>query len=306
DTTITVDDGHGHKIQKPVTLSPCQEQGPDGRMVPVVQAGQHGEVVGDLLVDLDPQKGLTVLHYNMVPVSATGPRAPEVDALVHQARGALDHQYGASWLHEIVGYSEIDMVVPKAGSTTWGGVFADALKDSVGADLSVDEVDLFGDSVRRGPVTRENLFAMYPRVFGLNEAYGWTVWTTKAYGWVLRYMIQEGIRYGLKFNISTNVKYTVTGTPGKEHVEITEIGGKPYHALHSYKVALPEGIGRGAKEIVDPIKLFLRNPKDTSVPIWWAVEQKVRALGTIADPKPVSASVAGLEVLKLGPQLWSK
>jgi hypothetical protein len=59
------------------------------------------------------------------------------------------------------------------------------------------------------------------------------------------------------------------------------LNGKPFNPLHSYKVALPEGIGRAIDEISDLFKLVFRSPKDTGTPVWQAIEHKLREIGVV-------------------------
>ncbi|MGZ3689201.1 MAG: bifunctional metallophosphatase/5'-nucleotidase [Bdellovibrionota bacterium] len=268
--------GHWHWFLK----EPIYQNNLSGEPVPIVQAGQHAEAVGDLLVDLEPGQPVHVVRYQLIPISSSGPRDPGMDAAVHESRAHLDQQYDAGWLHEVIAWSDVPILRPRNSGTVWGDIVDTAMMESAHAELAVDVGDLFGDDQPAGPVTRESLFLLYPRVFKFDEHYGWSVWTADVYGWVLKDLIEAAMHRGVRFNVA-GATYDVTGTPGQEKLANFKIGGKPYEALHSYRTAIPEGIGRGATEIGDLFKLIIRSPTDTGVPIWSAVEKKVKSLGVI-------------------------
>mgnify|MGYP001588161943 FL=1 len=46
-----------------------------------------------------------------------------------------------------------------------------------------------------------------------------------------------------------------------------------------YRLALPEGIARGAFGISRALAVILKNPKNTGVPIWSATEQEIKRRG---------------------------
>ena len=53
------------------------------------------------------------------------------------------------------------------------------------------------------------------------------------------------------------------------------IGGEGLNLLKEYRVAVTEGIGLGASDIQWLLKLFFQ-PKDSGIPVWSAVEDKIR------------------------------
>lgn len=271
--------GHWHEYMD----KPYLETGPGGVTVPVVQAGDHGKVVGRLLVDVEPGKPLEVLDFSLVPVPARGPRDEAVERKVLEARVALEKEYGKEWLAEEVGRSEVPLARPTTRPTEWGALVADAQREAVGAELGVDSADLYGDDQDAGAVTRESILLFYPRMFSLENRTGWTVWTSLVYGWVLKFALEQSYRRGVKLVLS-NVTFRVEGKPGKEKLRDLRVGGYPLRSMHSYRVAVSEGIGRAIDEMIPEVKAFFRMPRDSGIPIWTAIERKLRAIGGVVPP----------------------
>lgn len=267
--------------ESPRIVSPCSQRNAWGFDVPIVQAGEHGEFVGELDVDLDPKNWRLKAEPPVLnPVQVHGPSDPHVSQLVGDARKVFEDQYGNDWLHEVVAQSEVPLETPKKGPTAWGNVVAEALRDAGGAHISVDTSELFGDNMASGPVTREQLFQFYPRVFGFKEKYGWNVWTVKVYGWVLKWTLEIAMHRGIVFNIG-GASFDVVGNPGDEELQNFVIAGKKFEKFKSYKVALPEGIGRAVSEIDGIYSWFFRSPKDTGVSVWAAIEARLRKIGGV-------------------------
>ena len=270
--------GHSHtSLHEPIRV-----KSPDGTVVPIVQAGKHGEVIGDLLVDVEPGRPLEILRYRLIPVHANGPHDPFVDHSIQIARRSLEAQYGHDWLHESLGVTEVPMLTPMQGPTVWGQIAADAMRDAGKADFSLDAGGLlFGDNVPGGAITREKIFQFYPRVFSFDHPLGWTVWTTRVRGWVLKVGITQAIGNGLLLNFSSNVTYDLVGSGSRKKVRNIRINGRKIRTFGMYTMATPEGIGRAIREMSIPFKLFFRKARDSGKPIWTAIEEQVRRLGVI-------------------------
>lgn len=269
--------GHSHTFLYPYAVQKDHE----GHAVPIVQAGQHGQVVGRLLVDVEPGQPLRIQSYELVNVEKDGPKDPVVDQAIQNARQELSDEFGDAWLHEPIGYSDIPLLVPRDAPTVWGSLVADAMKNSVGADLSLDAGgQLFGDNLPAGPVTREKLFRFYPRVFGFQEKEGWDIWTISVRGWVLRTLIEISMDQGLTFNAS-GATYQPVKEAGLWHLRNFRIAGHKLEDLKTYHVALPEGIGRAIKEISPIFQAWMHHPRDSGIPIWSSIEDEFRRRGGV-------------------------
>lgn len=272
--------GHSHTE----LFKPLYQVDQRGIRVPIVQAGDHGQYVGDLLVDVEPGQPVAVLRYQLVPISTQGPRDPVVEQVVAAARARLDADYGHAWLNEVVAYSEVPLTRQgKQGPTVWSQLAADAIREAAGAELALDIPEFTGLNQPAGPVTRERIFTLYPRMFDFRDRLGWNVWTARVRGWLLNLAIKEGRKRGAVFGTS-NVTWDESLKKGKLKIKNIRIGGRKIRPLRLYQVAFPEGIARGAAEIADVLRLIIRDPRSTGVPIWTAIETKMRSLGVITGP----------------------
>lgn len=270
--------GHSHDALH----APVYEYSLDGKRVPIVQAGEHGQYVGELLVDLVPGKPVRVVSYRLVPVDINGPKNREMADFVAEARQRLEAAYPRSWLTQQIGYSSVPLEKPKGGKSVWGDVVGEGMRRIAKADIAFNAADLFGDNLPPGPITRERLIQYYPRVFEFRKfTTGWAVWTAEVEGWILKYFVQEVVRQGFDIAV-TGASYIVSGAKGKEHVSHFKVGGRSVTALKTYKIALPEGIARVLAN--DYYKSKLLEPIScTNVSIWAAMELQLRRMGGVVN-----------------------
>jgi 2',3'-cyclic-nucleotide 2'-phosphodiesterase (5'-nucleotidase family) len=264
--------GHSHTaLQVPVW-----QTSPNKQSVPIVQAGCHGQYVGDLLVDYEPGQPLKILRYQLIPVYTDGDQDRTIASDVKAAREDLDAVYGSQWLSDVLTVTDTPMVSPVNQPTVWGDVYVDALREAVGADLGLDSGEFFGDTQAAGAVTREMMMNFYPRYFDLTKKMGWTVWKIDVPGWLLKAVLEVVTKDGSFFNLS-QVEFDIITGSGAPQIKNIRIGGKPLDVLRTYHVAVSEGIGRGLEEPLKALKLIFW-PKDSGIPIWTAVENKIRSL----------------------------
>jgi 2',3'-cyclic-nucleotide 2'-phosphodiesterase (5'-nucleotidase family) len=274
--------GHSHTRMS----APLYAVDQRARQVPIVQTGQHGDFVGDLLIDLEPGQPLRIEHYRLIPVDANGAKDETVARHVMETREALDREYGHDWLREIVGYTDVPMISPTNGPTVWAQFTADAIREAGKAEVTIDIDKFYGNSMPAGPVTREQLFVFYPRVFSFSSRYGWTVYTTTVRGWVLELALKEAIKRGWWLNTS-GLTYDIYYDGLTRKVRNLKVNGQPLAGLGKYKTALPEGIGRGIIEIAPALSAIFKKTRDTGIPIWFALEEKLRRVGTVRPmPNP--------------------
>jgi 5'-nucleotidase/UDP-sugar diphosphatase len=270
--------GHSH-----TTLQTAIEQkDPAGKTVSIVQTGMHGNYVGDLLVDVEPGKPLQILHYKLVPVLSDGPKDPEMAKVVEHARDRLNADYGTEWLSEVVGQADVPLQnAYYAGQTTaWSDFVGETILEAGKADAAIDVSQFEGFDQPAGPITREQLFVLYPRMFSFDEHYGYTVWTADVAGWMLQLAIKEAFSLFLPIDL-TGITADVDADGNATHLKI---GGQPFKALKNYKIAMPEAIARGALGLSKYLKLFIKHAHDTKIPIWLANEQHFRKIGVIKAP----------------------
>ncbi|HAR44056.1 MAG TPA: hypothetical protein DCS07_15715 [Bdellovibrionales bacterium] len=261
---------HSHtELQKPRIVTNL-----DGKQVPIVQTGANGQFVGDLLVDLEPGLPLEVIHSKLVEVKTDGPQDQKISSLLQELRAELDQKFGFGWLSEVLGDSPVPMEPPKKNRTVWGDIYAEALRDAAGTELSLDFSMFFGPEQAAGPVTREKLFNYYPRTYSTQQPHGWTVWKVKVPGWLLKLVISATVEFG-GFPNTAGLTYNVKQVGKLKILTKFRINGKRINPVKNYDVAISEGVGRGTDEISKFLRSFFL-PKDTGVPIWEAVEYRLR------------------------------
>ncbi len=269
--------GHSHTA----TYEPAWAKSADQKWVPVIQAGMHGRFVGDLLVDVEPGKPMQILRYQLIPIYSAEAHDSHVDQMIDEARRHLENDYGKEWLQEVIGNSEVPLenAYVQGRKTWWSEFVAKSIRDAGKADASVDVTQFEGFDQPAGPITREQLFILYPRIFEFEKRYGWTVWTANVWGWFLKAGIQKAIALGVPLHFS-GITYDTAADGTAMNFKIN---GEPFHWYQRYKIAFPEGIIRGAFGLNEALKLVLSSPKDTRVPIWQANEDHLKEVKVIRE-----------------------
>ncbi len=248
--------GHSHDA----LYAPAFEWNADRKWVPIVQAGKHGQSVGQLMVDVQPGRPVRVVSYTLVPVYTNAAREPNMQSFVTYARRRLEHAFGVTWLYEVLGRSSVAMKAPVNGETEWGTFFGEAVLAQTGADLSIDAGPLFGDDQDAGPVTREKLLNFFPRTFDFQHTGGWSIWLAECDGWIINLLVDQFRKSGL-------------------YASITGSQGRALSPFRRYTVAVPESIGRAITEMMPGLEILFRNPRDTGISVWSAVELELLRRG---------------------------
>jgi 5'-nucleotidase / UDP-sugar diphosphatase len=269
--------GHSHTH----LFQALYEKNLDKKTVPVVQAGEHGEFIGDLLVDLEKGKPLQILRYRLIPVLKNSPKDTTVSTLVSQSRARLEKLFGEQTLYDPLAVSSVPLERPLTRSSWWGTFFVETLLEVTDADLALDVGEFFGATQPAGPVSLETLISFYPRIFNFNLPFGWTIWTLSVPGYFLKEIIDSN-----SSSISgSNQNLVTVGVTQDEETGVIWIQGKKLKNEKRYKVAVTEGIGRGALESARLYHYFL-NPKDSGISLLNAIAQKIKRLGPIIGPVP--------------------
>jgi 2',3'-cyclic-nucleotide 2'-phosphodiesterase (5'-nucleotidase family) len=262
--------GHSHTA----LFSPLYAKDQGGTKVPLVQTGHHGEYIGDLLVDIEPGKPVKVVHYRLHSVNSSGPQDPEIAAQVRESRNALERRYTPEYFYQTVGFSDKPLERPIDHHTAWGDVCVNAIREAGQADLAIDVGEFYGSSLPPGPITHETIIQAYPRVFDAEKSTGWNVWTVYAPGWLVRLVLDQAVKQGLFLN-TANVTYKVVEENDEPTIKRLRINGRKVNPVAYYKVAVSEGIGRGALDISILLRAFMM-PEDTGIPIWSAIEREIQ------------------------------
>lgn len=260
--------GHSHTT----LFEPLYEKNKRDVKVPVVQAGFHTKYLGRIVVDLEKGKPLKVVSYQLVPVKYNG-EDQEVKSLVEDADYELDKMYGREWLNEDVGYSDLKEE-DKSGSRKWAYFIADALREKAGTDLAMHVSSMNGENFPIGNINRRDIMNSIPRVFDMKDTHGWSIYTVKVNGLLLRTLCETLAHFGQPLSFSGMTLEWVK-TPFGPKIAKALINGKRINIFKDYTVALTEGIVRGAVEISPKTKVILKNPLKTQFKIWETLEEKI-------------------------------
>ena len=241
-------------------------------MVPIVQAGMHTEYLGRLVVDLVKGKPLKVVSYELVPV-VYEKEDSQVKNMVEDADTELSNIYGASWLEEKIGYSDLSPEDP-SGSRKWAYFISDALKEKAATDIAIHAPPMNGENFPIGDITRRSILNSIPRVFDVRDVTGWSIYTAKIKGAWLKLIFETLASFGEPLAYSgIEIKYLKT--PFGIKIGKAMINGKNINPFKDYTVAFTEGIVKGAVEISPKTTLLLKDPKKTDFKIWQTLQEKI-------------------------------
>lgn len=240
----------------------------DGNRIPIVQAGKHGHVVGDLLVRLDKKRPLQLVRYGLKPVDDQVEANPVVEDKVTQITDKLQVQY-AGWVDQPIVRSAIPLRRPVHKPTIWGNLFTESLRQSAGTELALTVTALQGVDQPAGMINGESLMSLYPRVFELDNKMGYTVWKAEIGGGTLLLGLQRALKSGASFTM-TGIEFDVEWSGKSPRIKNARIGGNRVLPFKKYSVAVSEGIARGLSAVTSLAWIVLSDRVDTGVPVWRA------------------------------------
>ncbi|WP_127716241.1 bifunctional UDP-sugar hydrolase/5'-nucleotidase [Halobacteriovorax sp. HLS] len=301
--------GHSHTA----IMKPVMQKDLNGVERPIVQTGAHARFLGKLILRLEKGRPLQILDYDLIPIYSADQHDEKIDQFVQDSRQTLNDLYSEEFLQEVVGESQLKLRNSVNVLTPWTKLITDAIKDSVGADISFHSPGFGGASLPDGPITREMIFNTYPRVFDLNDKYGWYVYKVDVHGVVLKSLIRfflkgqfpvtfSGVNFDLIddeneiIDINTSiVDRDISDDPdhplgilGKflgieKDFDVVNIrvNGEKIRPYRKYRVAMPEGIVVGGLGISGSVRQLLRNISKSDVTVWDAISNKVKEVGVI-------------------------
>ncbi|MFZ4714545.1 MAG: bifunctional metallophosphatase/5'-nucleotidase [Bacteriovoracaceae bacterium] len=268
--------GHTHaKLDEPIWAKNKNE-----KPIAIVQTGEHGKYLGEILVDIKPKNApgerVHVISYKLHPIHQNSEKNTTITTKINETKQVLNDFYGDEFLHETLGVTTVPMQAFSDKSSYWSTFFTDAIKEVTGAQISMNNYVFLGPVQAKGPVTREKIMNFFPRFFNLDNKEGWTIYVSQVKGsWVKR-LIQLSVKLGYPFLVS-GMTYDL-GTNGKGQKVATnfKIGDRPLDLKTKYKVAIPEGYYRGLSSISQfSANLILKDAEDSHISVWSAVEEKL-------------------------------
>jgi 5'-nucleotidase/UDP-sugar diphosphatase len=261
--------GHSHTELQEVVY-----QKTDKKIVPIVQAGNHGEWLGKLLLDYDrATKSVKVVEYKLLPVNGTV-KDQEMVSLVHDANKDLNNEYGEAWLNEVVGQSNLRPMHMEDDEKVWQYFINDAMLEATDADFAIHAPALSGHNYPLGNVTRRSLYEGNPRTFDFADKYGYNVYSAKIMGGWIKIIATVCLKFNIPLYFAgVKVNYTKNENGKIQIWDITK-NGKRIHPFKYYKVAFSEGIVRGAYGISKLTHFLVHEGEKEKVPMWQALEEK--------------------------------
>ncbi len=261
--------GHSHTT----LFRPIMVDSKSKKKIPIVQAGKHTEYLGRLIVDYEKGQGVKVISYELVPTKYEA-QDYKVKALVEEAEDDLNSLYGKEWLAEVVGYSDLKEH-DELGSRKWAYFITDVLKEKTHADIAIHTPPMNGEEYPIGEITRRDIINSIPRVFDIDDKFGWSMYTTQIRGAWLRLVFEALALFGQPLTFS-GITVEYKQLPIGLKVKNILVNGKKINPFKMYTVGFTEGIVRGAEGVSPYTLALLKNPKKTSVKIWEALEEKLK------------------------------
>ena len=155
-----------------------------GRPAYVAESKQWGQFLGDMTLSFDPSSGQTTLvNYTLHPVTADLAEDPAVAALVTAQDTALATKYGKDIVHDHIADTEDNFVHNDNREGPISNMAVDAYRQTSGADMAMESVQLIGDDLPPGPLSTFNIMNATPHIYhpvaGQTFPQNGSTWTLK-------------------------------------------------------------------------------------------------------------------------------
>jgi 5'-nucleotidase len=165
--------GHDHALYE----APVMLDGPEGRKVPAVSAGDHYLNVGRLRLEYRAGSGVTVTGWDLLPVDEAVTPDPQVAALVDQAKAGIAAKYApyGDVYKDVVGYAPWRVSKrydPEHAvrDTAMGNLVTDALRWRTRTEIALTVTGLVSEGLYEGPIVGADVFR--PVSYGFDPATG--------------------------------------------------------------------------------------------------------------------------------------
>jgi 2',3'-cyclic-nucleotide 2'-phosphodiesterase (5'-nucleotidase family) len=271
--------GHSHvKTPQPTVVTNVL-----GNQVPVVEAGEWGEFLGELTLIVEPGlHRVSIKNYQLHPVSPDLPEDPEVAALVADQTSQLSALVGDD-VTRVVADADFDLDRSDTAESPLGNLLASAYREAVpDADLALEPASLTGGGLARGPLTLMDLHDAAPHLFRPSQNKEWTIYEWDAEGEDLSQAFQTFFTITAYLPVSSPLGWLdvdnalLTWEPDAElfSVDRVLIGSARMKSHGSYKVAISEGFLDSLKQANDDLGLGMSlKTTDTGIETWQAVAQ---------------------------------
>lgn len=245
--------GHDHKEMYEATLVKNLNK----KLVPIVQASSHGQVVGSLLIDVKENRQVDVVEYKLIPIASPMTEDSHMHEFVAKTAedrnamfgGRFDEQIGMSEI-KLTGYEDGHPVVKKS---CWGKNMAKLSAEATGSDVGIHLSFFEGVTIDPGVITLGNIIDNFPHVSVPGDP-GWKMGTFETNGKNLKIILkaisaiksQIGISfYGVTFNSIglDNIPYVGSFNYTFNY----KVKGQKINNTKLYKFTMPDEIGHAVR-----------------------------------------------------------
>ncbi len=276
--------GHDHfRLREPEMVENLHQE-----LIPVVQAGSHGAVVGQILMDIKGKGESKLVSYKQHEITSNIAPHAEMNDFVGEAFSNREQYFGRDW-NEVIGTSEIILNGNVGGiqqneGSCWSRHMARLMRTTANTDISMQFDTFQGEEIPAGPIRYGDIVDNFPHFRSWGDK-GWSVSRAVVNGWILKKVVK------LLNSPSANfVGLTVDGimaqdlerglvpyNPKKHKPKDALVQGSPIHNLGFYSLAFPSEIPYALMKTTSLSKYIIRNAenlKDTD--FWPLLEDYIR------------------------------
>lgn len=256
--------GHSHDV----LFSPVLVEGPGGKQVPVVQAGEFYEWVGALTLLVEDGQ-VSLGDYRLVPVDAGVPRLPPIAAAVNQLKAAIDQRYGEDLWHHPIARALLDVAKdPPARSMLRDSPIADLVTDALrakgGTDIALTANGFITEGLTRGPLVGDDAFrAVADGIDPTGEGLGFPLYELRIDGRNLFTALETSLAVSEDLSIQVSgMSYVYDSRrPAGSRLLAVFVGGRPLQPSRVYRATVNLGVVQGLSQFpgvtlaADPIPL---------------------------------------------------
>ncbi len=276
--------GHSHDRIEEVRY----EKNKKGKLVPIVQAGAHGLVAGDLLIDIKGNGQIDIVRYKLHEIITPMNEDLEMAEFVQEAADDRNQYFGGRW-DEVIGETLIPLSgykngISPSGTSCWGEHMARMSQEATNADLSLHLTQFEGMALDPGKITFGDMIENFPHFRNYGDP-GWEISTITVNGKALK-IILKGIinlkQFGINFY---GVDYRLFKIPtfipflgGKQYAFGLRVKGKRIDNNAKYTIAFPSEVGHAIKlTIGEAAKKVMPDQKNTGHYYWEVMENYIKA-----------------------------
>jgi 5'-nucleotidase / UDP-sugar diphosphatase len=288
--------GHDHyEFARPIEVV-----NPAGTKTLIVQAGHNYEKVGKLTILFDGSS-VSLADYALLPVDASVPKAPAVQAVVDALKAGIVEKYGDVYHTRVARASrDVGMSVDPdepARDIPMGNLITDSYRWKTRTDIAITPFGLISEGIPAGPIVGADIFRPVSYGYDPPTGLGLKLATLKITGAELVKGLEIGLAYlGLNEDFFLHVSgmsfaYDPTRPPGgRVLLDTVRIDGKALKPGKTYTMSLNTGlaalIGLMGIQVTD-----LKELPDLEYDVLRAYIVKLRCVAYRSEGRIVDASV---------------